>query len=153
MNLDPRDYSNRYENTLVAILFFSWGTVFLDRMSQLYLAPYIAPEFHLTHEPVGMLASVLAITWAVSTLFFGALSDRFDRRRILISAVFAFSLLSWLSDGRRRSRPIIPGGAIPERNRKRPTRRRASATRSRTAPLACSTHASQSAPRTRREKS
>ena len=41
MNTDTRDYSKRYENTLVAILFFSWGTVFLDRMSQLYLAPYI----------------------------------------------------------------------------------------------------------------
>ena len=98
MNMDaPKTTPKRYENTLVAILFLSWGTVFLDRMSQLYLAPYITPEFHLTHEQVGMLASVLAITWAVSTLFFGALSDRFGRRTILIPAVFAFSLLSWLS--------------------------------------------------------
>src|ERR1700723_160523 len=97
MNMDTKDYSKRYETTLVAILFFSWGTVFLDRMSQLYLAPYIAPEFHLTHEQVGMLASILAITWAVSTLFFGALSDRFGRRKILIPSVFAFSLLSWVS--------------------------------------------------------
>jgi MFS family permease len=66
-------------------------------MSQLYLAPYIAPEFHLTHEQVGMLASVLAVTCAVPTLFFDALSDRFGRRKILIPAVFAFSLLSWRS--------------------------------------------------------
>ena len=87
----------RYEKTLIAILFFTWGTVFLDRMSQLYLAPYIAPEFHLTHEQVGMLASVLAITWAMSTLVFGALSDRFGRRVILVPAVLAFSVLSWLS--------------------------------------------------------
>jgi MFS family permease len=92
-----RDGSKRYENMLVAMLFFTWGTVFLDRMSQLYLAPYIVPEFHLTHEQVGMLASVLAITWALSTLFFGALSDRFGRRPILIPCVFAFSFLSWLS--------------------------------------------------------
>ena len=67
----------RYENALVGILFFTWGTVFLDRMSQLYLAPYFAPEFHLSHEQIGTLASVLAITRALSTLFFGALSDRF----------------------------------------------------------------------------
>jgi MFS family permease len=89
--------SSRYENMLVGILFCSWGTVFLDRMSQLYLAPYIAPEFHLTHAQVGMLASVLAITWAVSTFVFGALSDRVGRRPILIPAMFAFSLLSWVS--------------------------------------------------------
>jgi predicted MFS family arabinose efflux permease len=91
------DEARRYEKALVAILFFTWGTVFLDRMSQLYLAPYFAPEFHLTEEQIGMLASVLAITWAFSTLFFGALSDRFGRRRILIPAVFAFSVLSFLS--------------------------------------------------------
>ena len=36
-------------------------------MFQLYLAPYIVPEFHLRHSQVGMLASVLAITWAIST--------------------------------------------------------------------------------------
>jgi predicted MFS family arabinose efflux permease len=89
--------TRRYEKALVAILFFTWGTVFLDRMSQLYLAPYFAPEFHLTEEQIGMLASVLAITWAFSTLFFGALSDRFGRRRILIPAVFVFSALSFLS--------------------------------------------------------
>lgn len=63
------DATQRYENTLIAILFFTWGTVFLDRMSQLYLAPYFAPEFHLSSEQIGTLASVLAITWAASTFF------------------------------------------------------------------------------------
>jgi predicted MFS family arabinose efflux permease len=91
------DATRRYENTLVAILFFTWGTVFLDRMSQLYLAPYFAPEFHLSREQIGTLASILAITWAASTFFFGALSDRVGRRPVLIPAVFAFSALSWIS--------------------------------------------------------
>jgi predicted MFS family arabinose efflux permease len=91
------DSTRRYENTLVAILFFTCGTVFLDRMSQLYLAPYFAPEFHLSHEQIGTLASVVAITWAASTFLFGALSDRVGRRPVLILAVFAFSALSWMS--------------------------------------------------------
>ena len=91
------DSTKRYENTLVAILFFTWGTVFLDRMSQLYLSPYFAPEFHLSREQIGTLASVLAITWAASTFFFGAVSDRVGRRPVLIPAVFAFSALSWVS--------------------------------------------------------
>jgi MFS family permease len=95
--VDTSSSSRRYESSLVAMLFVTWGTVFLDRMAQLYLAPYIAPEFNLSHEQIGLLASVLAITWAISTLFFGALSDRVGRRPILIPAVFAFSLLSWLS--------------------------------------------------------
>src|SRR5271163_3781250 len=89
--------SRRYERTLVGILFFTWGAVFLDRMSPLYLAPYFAPEFHLSREQIGTLASVLAIAWAASTFFFGAVSDRVGRRPVLIPAVFAFSALSWVS--------------------------------------------------------
>ncbi len=83
-----------YERTLVVLLFFTWGTVFLDRMAQLYLAPYFAPEFALTSQQIGMLASVLAITWALSGFFFGALSDRYGRRRVLLPAIFVFSALS-----------------------------------------------------------
>jgi predicted MFS family arabinose efflux permease len=91
------DRSRRSETSLVAILFFTWGTVFLGRMSALYLAPYFAPEFHLSHGQVGTVASVLAITWAISTFVFGALSDRVGRKPVLLPAVFAFSILSWAS--------------------------------------------------------
>ena len=91
------DADRRYENKLVALLFFTWGAVFLDRMSELYLAPYLVPEFHLTNAQVGLLASVLAITWAISSLVFGAISDRVGRRPILIPTVFVFSMLSWVS--------------------------------------------------------
>jgi len=89
--------SRRYENSLIAIFFFTWGTIFLGRMSALYLAPYFAPEFHLSHGQVGTVASVLAITWAVSTFVFGALSDRVGRKPVLVPAVLAFSMLSWAS--------------------------------------------------------
>lgn len=91
------DISKRYERTLVAILFFTWGTVFLDRMSQLYLAPYFAPVFRLNDQQIGLLASVVSIAWAIGSLLFGAASDRFGRRKILIPAVLIFSAFSWLS--------------------------------------------------------
>ncbi len=91
------EHSRGYENRLVLILFFTWGTVFLDRMSQLYLAPYFAPEFHLTSRQIGFLASLVSVTWAFSGLLFGALSDRFGRRIVLIPGVLIFSALSWLS--------------------------------------------------------
>lgn len=93
----PARFSARYEFGLVVVFFFTWGAVFLDRMSVLYLAPFIAPDLKLTHADVGLLASSLAVAWAVSSLVFGAVSDRFGRRPVLVPAVFAFSLLSWLS--------------------------------------------------------
>ena len=67
----PPRMSAGYEFGLVVLMFFTWGTVFLDRMSVLYLAPYIAPDLHLTHAQVGLLASSLAVAWAVAGLVFG----------------------------------------------------------------------------------
>src|SRR5260370_22549177 len=93
----PMEDSRRYENRLVLILFFTWGTVFLDRMSQLYPEPYLRPEFHFSSQQMGFLESVVSVTWALSGLLFGALSDRFGRRIVLIPGVLLFSALSWLS--------------------------------------------------------
>jgi MFS family permease len=89
--------SRRYETGLVVICFLTWGTVFLDRMSLVYLAPFLVKDLSLTHAQIGMLASALALTWAVASLVFGVISDRVGRRPVLIPAVFAFSALSWLS--------------------------------------------------------
>lgn len=87
----------RYEVRLVTVMFFVWGVIFLDRMSVLFLAPYLVPELHLTNSQVGLLASVLSITWAFSGLLFGALSDRFGRRRVFLPLVFAFAAISWIA--------------------------------------------------------
>jgi predicted MFS family arabinose efflux permease len=89
--------TKRYETTLIVLFFFTWGTVFLERMSVVYLAPFIVPDLHLRHTQVGLLASALALTWAGSGLIFGAVSDRVGRRPVLVPAVFLFSVFSWLS--------------------------------------------------------
>jgi len=93
----PLQKTKRYETSLVVIMFLTWGTVFLDRMSVVYLAPFIAPELRLSHAQVGLLVSALALAWAFSGLIFGAVSDRWGRRPVLIPAVFVFSVLSWIS--------------------------------------------------------
>jgi predicted MFS family arabinose efflux permease len=66
-------------------------------MSLLYLAPYMVPELHLSHQQIAQLASALAVTWALSSLMLGAVSDRYGRRIVLVPAIFLFSGLSWMS--------------------------------------------------------
>ncbi|MGH8228605.1 MAG: MFS transporter [Steroidobacteraceae bacterium] len=97
MNITTQAISRRRESAVVAILFVTWGVVFLDRMAVLYLAPYIAPDLHLSNSQVGLLAGVMAACWAVSALAFGAISDRFGRKAILVPMVVLFSLLSAVS--------------------------------------------------------
>lgn len=86
-----------YQNRMVAIMFFTWGVVFLDRMAQLYLMPYIAADLTLSAEQVGALASAMAVCWAVSGWLFGMISDRVGRKIVLVPLTVAFSLLSAVS--------------------------------------------------------
>lgn len=87
----------RREGRVVAIAFVTWGIVFLDRMAVLYLAPYIAPDLHLSSAQIGSLAGAMAACWALSALAFGAVSDRFGRKAVLVPMVVLFSVLSAVS--------------------------------------------------------
>lgn len=92
-----RSVSHGRESQVVAIMFVTWGIVFLDRMAVLYLAPFIAPDLHLSSAQIGSLAGIMAACWAVSALAFGAISDRFGRKAVLVPMVVLFSLLSAVS--------------------------------------------------------
>lgn len=82
---------------LIAILFLTVGDVLLDRMTAMFLGPYIVADLHLSGAQVGLIASATSICWALSSVVFGAVSDRIGRRKVLIPAVVLFSLCSWLS--------------------------------------------------------
>ena len=84
-----------YENKLLAILALSFGFVFFDRLALSFLFPFISGELKLDNTQLGMLASALALTWSLSGVGFGALSDRLKARKpMLLVSVIAFSLFS-----------------------------------------------------------
>ncbi|WP_086837999.1 MFS transporter [Amycolatopsis kentuckyensis] len=94
----PSAAARRYENLLLLILFLSFGFVFFDRQALSFLAPFLVKEFGLSNTELGVLSGVLALTWALSGMVFGRLSDRLGRRKpILIAAVLLFSAISSLS--------------------------------------------------------
>ncbi|MFC8342195.1 MFS transporter [Streptomyces sp. NPDC057280] len=87
--------AHRYEYRLLLILFLAFGFVFFDRQALPFLAPYIAEDFHLSNTELGTLSGVLALTWALSGLVAGRLSDKLGKRKpILIAAVVLFSCFS-----------------------------------------------------------
>ena len=87
-----------YENALVLILGVTFGIVFMDRLAVNYLAPFIVHDLHLSATQVGLTSSALAITWALSNIGTGRLSDLMGRRKpLLIVAVLVFSVCSFVS--------------------------------------------------------
>ncbi|ELY20773.1 MFS transporter [Vreelandella titanicae] len=90
--------NTRYQILLVTLLSLNFGIVFFDRNALNFLMPFVQPELALTNLQIGLTASALSVTWAISGLIFGAMSDRSGRRKIfLIMATIVFSLCSFLS--------------------------------------------------------
>ena len=96
-----RDYEmgNRGDNTayewkMVILLAILFGIVGLDRLVIVYLFPVLMPELNLNNAQAGAIASILALTWAVSTWVLGSLSDKLGRKPILIGSAVFFSLMT-----------------------------------------------------------
>jgi len=87
-----------YENLLLLVLFFTFGFVFFDRLAITFLFKDIAAELALTNRHLGILSSVLALTWAVFGFVIPAACDVRGRRKPMLAvAVLVFSVLSALS--------------------------------------------------------
>ena len=88
----------KYENALLAVLTATFGVVFLDRAALNFLAPFVAKDLGLNNTQIGMLASGLAITWAISGIGIGRLCDRIGNQRLVLTVcIIVFSLCSVLS--------------------------------------------------------
>jgi MFS transporter, ACS family, hexuronate transporter len=87
-----------YPWVLVGLLSFNFGVVYFDRNALNFLMPLVQPELQLSNREVGLLASALALSWALSGLLVGRLSDLLRRRKIiLVVAAVVFSVASVLS--------------------------------------------------------
>jgi MFS family permease len=87
-----------YENGLLVLLTFTFGFVLFDRMALNFLVPFFDKELALNNTQIGLLASLLALAWAISGYMVGTLSDKTGKRKkYLIVSVALFSICSFIS--------------------------------------------------------
>lgn len=86
-----------YEIKAVALLAFGFGLVGLDRWLVTPLAPQIMRDLDFDYQDLGMLAAAVGLSWGCFAVVMGRLADRIGRRRIIIPATIAFSLMSAFS--------------------------------------------------------
>ncbi|WP_321954148.1 MFS transporter [Paraburkholderia bannensis] len=92
--MTPRNNYGNSEWKLVALLTALFGIVGLDRLVIVYLFPVLIPELKLNNTQAGAIASVLALTWAISTWALGSISDKYGRKPILIGSAIFFSAMT-----------------------------------------------------------
>lgn len=93
-----RSWDTSYEWKIILLLTLAFGLVGLDRwVLPTLFAAQMGADLHLTSGDLGNLVGILGVAWGVSAFFMGGLSDRIGRRRVLVPAIVAFSVLSILS--------------------------------------------------------
>lgn len=83
----------RYEAKAVILLAAGFGLVGLDRFIINPLFPVMQKDLGLNYQELGLISAVLALGWGVASVLCGRLSDRVGRKRVLVPAIVAFSLL------------------------------------------------------------
>src|SRR6266404_2593220 len=93
----PQRWDTVYECKAIMLLTLGFGLVGLERWVLPPLFPAMMTELHLNYQDLGNLVGILGIASGVSAIFMGGLSDRIGHKRVLVTAVAAFSLLSAFS--------------------------------------------------------
>lgn len=87
-----------YQVWVTALLSLNFGILFFDRNALNFLMPFVQPDLHLTNTQVGMFSSALSLTWALSGLLVGRISDKLGSRKpVVVVATVAFCLCSFIS--------------------------------------------------------
>ena len=79
---NPRSYraDASYEWKAVTLLALGFGLVSIDRFMIMPLFPVMMKDLNLNYQDLGLITGILAVTWGISSLFMGKLSDRFGHR-------------------------------------------------------------------------
>lgn len=84
-----------YENGIVALMAFTFGCLFFDRLALNFIVPFVAKDLLLNNTQIGLLAAGLSLTWAFSSYFTTAWSEAKNRNKLtFIGAILLFSLCS-----------------------------------------------------------
>lgn len=88
----------KYENRLVIILSLGGAVAALDAQALFYLSPFVASDLALNNAQIGLVATIVLLTWAVSGFVIGSLSDRSgSRKTFLVGSLLMFAVCSVLS--------------------------------------------------------
>lgn len=87
-----------YENKLLILFTLGGGIAALDAQALFYLAPFVANDLKLNNAQVGLVASLVLITWSISGFLGGNFADKSGKRKTcLVTAFILFGLCSFLT--------------------------------------------------------
>jgi len=79
---------------LLRVLAAATFLIFFQAYMVAPLIPRLSAVFHISAQTIGLIVPAYMVPYGVSILFYGLLSDRIGRRRIMLASLLAFILLT-----------------------------------------------------------
>ncbi len=95
--MSPLSPNNAPRGRLVRLLAGITFLIFFQAYMVAPMIPRLAGFFGVSAQAIGLVVPAYLIPYGISTLFYGVLSDRIERRRIMVASLFAFVLLTALT--------------------------------------------------------
>ncbi len=92
-----KPWDTDYEWKIVLLLALGFGLVGMDRFVINSMWGTIAADLQLDPGAIGTLAGLTGVFWGIFAIIFGNLADKIGHRKILIPAVFLYSLIGGLT--------------------------------------------------------
>lgn len=89
--------SNKPLKTIFPPLAMAAGLIFFQAYMIAPLIPKLATIFNVSEQRIGLIVPAYMLAYGVSVLFYGLLSDKFGRKRILQISLLAFILLTGIT--------------------------------------------------------
>ena len=101
------DKVEQERESLLRLLSAATFLIFFQAYMIAPMLPKLAAVFGASVQLVALTVPAYLIPYGISTLFYGLLSDRIGRRRIMLASLFAFALLSGLTATSRSASQLI----------------------------------------------
>ncbi|MDT3700318.1 MAG: MFS transporter [Thermincola sp.] len=92
---------------LLILCWLTWGFIFADRMVITFVAPLMVKDLNISMTQFGLTMSAVTITWLIMAAVGGNLSDRVGRVKVIVPAIFWFSILTTLVGFARGFKPLL----------------------------------------------
>lgn len=87
----------KYYQRLTLLFCLMFGFITIQRVVLQVIIPYIKEDLGFTFFQMSLVAAIVGGTWALGTILFATIGDRYGRRPIIVLCTILSGVLSWIT--------------------------------------------------------
>jgi AAHS family 4-hydroxybenzoate transporter-like MFS transporter len=87
----------KYYQKLTLLLCLTWGFLGVQRIIISVIMPEIKGDLSLTNTQVSLIVAMTGLAWALGSILWASLGDRYGRRPVIVICTILAAIFSWVT--------------------------------------------------------